>query len=102
MKKTRTIIFDMPEYKGKEYRAFCHFGYHYLLDTNWWIEIQVKTFRKKYILFGPDVFWKWSKIDECWLVNSPNTMKELKVKCEELYDERVLMRDRIVKKALSI
>jgi hypothetical protein len=100
--KTRTIIFDLPEYKGKEYRAFCHFGYHYLVDIKWWVEIQVKTFRKKYIIFGPDVFWKWSEVSENWLSNDPDTVEELKAKCEKLYDDNVLMRDRIIKKALNL
>lgn len=101
MENKRIITFDFPEYEGKEFRAYCHFGYHHLISYNWWIEIQVKVFRKKYILFGPDVF-RWSRINECWLDNNPDTMDQLRIKCEKIYDENVLMPNRIRQRAMDL
>ena len=102
MENKRIIIFDLPEYEGKEFRAYCHFGYHYLINNNWWVEIQVKVFRKKYILFGPNVFFRWSKIYECWLANNPDTMDQLRIKCEKIYDENILMPNRIRQRAMDL
>ena len=36
MEAKRIITFDFPEYEGKEFRAYCHFGHHYFINNNWY------------------------------------------------------------------
>ena len=98
----RNIIFDMKPYNGRTYRALCHFGYNPIISTNWWIELQTESERKKWIFFGPVVSNGWSKIYDCWLSSNPETMEQLKAKCEKLYDEHVLLPDRVIQKAMNL
>lgn len=101
METRREIIFDMPSYKGNDYRVLCRFGYDSFINFAWWGFVQKKVTFKKWGFFGPTIE-KWIELDKCWWSKEINNREDLEKISHDFYDETVLRHDRIVERAMSI
>lgn len=95
----REIIFPIEE--NSDYRVVCQFGHHGWLNCVWWSYVQKKFYYKKYIFFGEKKF-RWNEVASCWWNREIENMDELKKAAYKLYDEKVLLPERIVKQAMDL
>jgi hypothetical protein len=101
MERKKEIIFNMSDYNGNSYRVVCRFGYHSFINMSWWGYIQKKTTHKKWTLFGP-IVEKWIEIDRCWWSKEIVDRESLERSAINFYDERILLPDRMVERAMNI
>ena len=95
----REIVFDMPN--TTEYRVVCRFGFNSIINFAWWGHLQKKVYYKKWLFFG-EKQWRWYEIDNCWFSKEKNNIEELKKSAIDFYDKKVLLKQRIIKRAMEL
>jgi len=93
-------IFEMPSYKGVEYRIRSKFG-HSIITFSWWNFLEKKITIKPFIFFGP-AKEIWIEVDREWYSSKIRDIQHLKEHGEELYRDNVLLHDKLIEEARSL
>ena len=93
------IIFNLEG--TDQYRVVCKYNHDLWLKHVWWGHLQRKITYKRWGFFGKEME-KWVEINSCWWDKSFETREELEQAAFKLYDENVLLYERLMENAEKV